>query len=799
MGLFDLANYPLLKINRKDKDIGGFMLTKNTGKLCVLLFLLSIMVVFTACGIHGDPKVNQNPSIRITSYTGNDSLLVDRAVPFQQTIYWAAEDVDGVIAGYAYRILNINGEPISTPGNSVVDINGDITPENLKALHGNGWVIHYQKGAPEAYPLDNPNAKRTVWTEKVFTVVNFPANVNGDSAHVASKFEVVAIDNRGGISDKATKYFYTTSANSSILLSSTRGNLENAEIGQGVKILFRMKDAMVGVVPTRPWYYMYRLYRVSDTDTTQILHDYGWFDTRDQEKIDEIVLTGTSNPSLQKNYENGTKVSATIIQAKVVDLAGVVSKPVSAKFYVDDKYSPQTMIYTTHSYALGDNHFVLRQDTNNTDVPPNSNSPEGVRIASNFTAAPVLNENGEVVDYEWTVVGNEQTRFWFRWGYRGEYISNNPNNKAENIVRDSTGTTGVNYLSEISYFHVQLNGEQYNFGPLQQPGMQPRPDWLRIPANHEISQRISFNGLHPGVHVLKVAAEDLQGKIDPTPAVFRFRVVAPNTPAERNGVLYISNNVNANPELIQYYRDIMPAGMPVTFLHRSSLRATFNSQYSSFYIRDGKHLFPNSLLQNYKYVIYATDSGNYSSNLSMVEDFDGFRLFMRNQGNVILVGNMNLAVLHEDFVDKNNNFFLSDFFGFPRDYTKVRSLTRQITNRQYYFTGATPLEGFPTANAEIEDNPDSIIRNLVATRQGLPSVTYFTDESYTASPLYLFNCKTVGQDNFSPETDEERALYQGKAVALRKTNGQGAGYTFGFPLYHMNKDHARAILARILQ
>lgn len=856
------------------------MLLKNTSKICVLLFVASLMLVISACGYHGDESLNIPPTVRITSYTGTDVEQDTLTVPYQQTIYWSAEDQDGNIIGYAYRVLDENGNSIPTPGHNVVDTEGTFNQEYLSAfakaknydgtigVDPKGWILHYKKGANEGVPLESDEASKTIWTEKVFTKINFPANDGsqgnntGNLAPVPTRFEVIAIDNRGEISDVSSKFFYTTSIKPSFTVTTTRGEFKDEPenpVGLGIKVNFFMKDNENWMFPNQAWYYEYRVLRVNRVDTTIVEYESDWKSTRGQDKINEIVITGKTDPFIVSNYlkdNNGIDMipadsteyhnvpTMHMLQVKVFDLAGVTSDIVTHKFYVSDQYAPQTLFYPTHTYVLGEHHFILQQDTNNIDVHPNQNSTEGMRMATNFTAVPIFDDNNEVIDFQWTVIGDESTRFWFRWGYKGEYTGNNPNSKIVGIVRDST-SADKNYFTEINNFYIQLDGAPYEFGPLmseQTPENNVKyGEYLKVPANHQIAQKISFNGLTPNdpndpndFHEIKVIAEDLQNVLDPTPAVFRFKLIPPKPIEERQGTLYINNNTTDNDGIVQEFYDNVFADMnkDYHYIHRASFR-TLLSDFSEYDIRNGFHLFPAAFLQNYKQVIYATDVYNQKANLE--KDTDGIRLYLRNSGNVILVGNYRLKEHHEnDLLDNGDNLLINQF-GFPTVREEVKSLIYaniSLRTLKFYFIGADGNETYPSIDPALnytdetadDYNPDSFIRTWLSQdraqvpdgeggviiitdltedekRNGLASVTFF--DNHTADEvLYTFRCKPVKQndrDFFSPADDAERNLYHGKPVVIRKAVGAGNAYTVGFPLLHMNKTDVRAMLNTILQ
>ena len=842
------------------------MFTKNTKIVCVFIFLISVLISFTACGVSGNLDQIDPPNIRITSYSGDENPDDAPLRPFQQTIFWAADSQRGVVTGYAYRVLNSEGKPISTPENVDIDEDGTVTKEFSQELfqkYGPGWVLHYEKHADRTIPLSNPASERTVFTDNVFTTVNFPAYV-GDhelpyeidpvtgeiiALGVPGIFEVVAIDNRGNISTPARRYFMSKSAEPELIIGSSAGYLHDSEIGQGVRILFLEQTVVLDdVVVIKPWYFEYQLFHMripTEIDgkvpfhpdsigkwlddeelwdqymvDEYIINNTQWYDTKGQDVIGEIVLTSVDKqggqgwnptPRLYKNVENDVRTNISVLKATMIDMSGVRSKPRYSLFYVNDKYKPSPLFYSSHTYVLGEHHFFFSQLNNNTDIPPMTQSGSTTRMADQFTATPVLNEDGSIADYEWAVVSDANTRFWFRWGYFGEFENNNPNLDYQGVVRDPQyGVTGLghNYMSEIIYYHIQRNGKQHEFGPLLPPfAEQPDPDWLRIPANHEIAQRLSINGLtaYNGIdgtnlHSITVVIEDLQN-IKSEPVTFYFRVYPPATAEERSGVLYVDNHNNTPAGLFDWYRDIMPADQKVTYISRRSLQNYLsmdeNSQYN---IRMGRLVIPFSLLTRYKYVIYAVDSssGNW---LNVYYDQDSLRQYARNNGNLILIGNQALENLIQEQSRAPMRTFYEDYFGWGRDVDSIVALELGVgpNNVRYYMTGATPvITGLPILNAEYENNPETQYGIRTSERGGLGLLSYFTKLAPTAEVMYTLNSKPAGTGRWDPSVEDREAI-QGRPVAIRKDNNGGFGYTFTVPLYHMNKENVKALLSEILK
>ena len=140
------------------------MQSKRIHILVLLVPLLLLALIAGGCGKSGTKRANIAPTITITSYEGfDDSALLapyaNTTFSFQQKIYWNATDPDGVIAGFAYRVLDANDNPIATPGNDL-SMQRAITPKNVLDRFGPGWVMHYLPNANQDIPLDNPEARR---------------------------------------------------------------------------------------------------------------------------------------------------------------------------------------------------------------------------------------------------------------------------------------------------------------------------------------------------------------------------------------------------------------------------------------------------------------------------------------------------------------------------------------------------------------------------------------------------------------------------------------------------------------
>jgi hypothetical protein len=124
------------------------------------------------CGKSGSRFANVAPTIKITSFEGWDDSYIaagydtTATYSFQQRIYWHASDPDGIIAGYAFRILDDNGNPIATPGYQYIDTPQSLLPpvclpwewlgDSLSAWGGSIYTL--ERYCSQKYHLDIPKS-----------------------------------------------------------------------------------------------------------------------------------------------------------------------------------------------------------------------------------------------------------------------------------------------------------------------------------------------------------------------------------------------------------------------------------------------------------------------------------------------------------------------------------------------------------------------------------------------------------------------------------------------------------------
>ena len=797
--------------------VGGMMLTKSKILLLMTIWVSLILLVLTGCGKSGHKFANQEPTIRITSYEGyDDSELLahyaDSLFIFQQKIFWSASDPDGVITGYAYRVKDQNGNPISTPGNEFIDLNGDVTPENVIERFGTGWVLHYKPNANQDLPLNDPNSRRTIWTSAKYAVINLPAaDENGNPRTQESTFEVIAIDNRGGITPVHPLYpkrsiawrnFKSTAARPTCFLSTTKGNPNGEEVGSGIRLSFTMKDDLNPSVPAIPYKFEFKILKLSPQDSS-ITYQSEWYDTSispNDTNINRFLLTKSTNPSLSYDIVNGDTLSITKVLARAYNMGGVTSVPDTFStilFMVKAGFRPKTLIYDKRCYALGQNHYVDYFDEFSAEVMPFTITSGTNRYATHF-----------FVDLDSTLIAinSPNIKVWLRWGWHGEYgkilasgdfvATDDPYDRKIDYLLDRY--TNKNYYSEITHFDLRVDGQPYNYAPLANDPNAHIVDedgkvWLRLPLYSPVRQSLVLTSLSSGPHTFEVRCVDLQGEVDPIPAVFTFSL-ADNIPiANRNGILIIDDDPHQQlvaPDNIirdKYEEMLADYNGPKVFIKRTTDTESGDTHQDL----DLRHFSPSDL-QKYKLVIYHNDNFQSSGNLKL--ENDGLTLYLRSGGNLIISSTNSLAQNLEAFVNATQKTFVS-FLGVYYEKPPANILSNSLTIRPF-FQQALGQNGYPDVNLQYSPANEPSFVSLVNDRQGLATITYFPKISVNATAIYKMGIKPVGSP-YGP-TQEQFDRYNNQIIGIRCVTGNSHCYTFGFPLSYMYTPEVKTMMNKIL-
>ncbi len=807
---FNKGNIPKCKISEDDKY--GRKIMKKAGNKLVTMLLLTLVVsfLFYGCGVDGERTANEIPEISITSYEGTD-VSVDNAeypdslvVYSRQRVYWHAVDKDGTVVSYAYRILDENGDPISTPGNSVVDTENAIVPDDVKDLHGGGWVVHFKEGALQETSLaDAPNESKTIWSDQKYVTLNLPsADADGNPLERITTLEVICMDNRGAISDIANKKYKAMSEKPTCLLKLAKGALnapdpfnarELSSVGTGIVLDFSINDSDP-FVEAEADYYMFKVLK-RNASTQAIIEtlpaDSTWYSTKDHgnmEGISEFLLTKYTEPSISSDFENSLQVSYTEVVARSVDMAGIQSEDKIIRFAVREGYHAQTMIYPERTYAIGENHFTDYRYKELEEDPP--------IVEGRYATALFKNKDGF-----YACLGSSDLKLWLRWGYHGQYgyrnestseevVTDNPYDSALNILLDEE--TDENYFSSVEYYDLRLDGAAYNYPPLaestvtDESGDYAGETWLRVPADNDIAQSVVVTGLDYGYHKFEVRAVDLQGEADKTPAVLEFIVQEPIPTDQKDGVLIIDDDHPSDQQAFlspeQFTDDFYNTAFEnVATVDNLDLQDLENNMD---YI--GRRISPTDLNQ-YKLVVYHADSPGAPT--ALVAENDGLALYMMSGGNILFSGGANIdSAIRNSFTEEKT--FFERIFGFtnsleaPIDLYTASVTTNAAANP--YFIGAQISSSYmqdTTVNLEVDE--DIAFSTYVDRFAGIGPVTYFPIAEGTENSIAMYNCKSVYDDN-RPPTPDEYEQYNLQTVAF-KTNvtAGGQAYMFGFPLSYM--------------
>jgi hypothetical protein len=774
--------------------------------------VLLVTLSFSACGRKGELNPNVGPTIRITSYEGViDSTAVDTDNPalFQQKIYWEANDADGVVESYAYRVVDKDGNPYpnGTPGHNVVD--------------EEGWIYHYNDGADQSIPLAETDQK-SIWTNDVYTIINFPANIDGDSAVVVSRFDVKCKDNDGnnsiavdqdGVaispnSEYASKYFSAYSLAPGVSISSTKGNLNGAQIGRGIVFQFSIMDSdpYVGSVPD---YFKFRLEKRDLLGRIISEAEGGYPDTeyttKNQANVSRFLMTEFTEPSLLFNtYESGSPIDSTYIIVKSVDLAGIESEEEEVGFAVRDGFYPGTIIFNgavdankNAIYALGDNHYTTFIAEQIPTILPSTLTVEGTHFATPFW----IDNNGD-----YSVIGSNNLSIYMKWGYKGQYESDNPNNKKIGTVIDEL--TNLEYFSEVRYYDLRLDGEAFVYAPL--PAVDYNvvdedtgKEWLRVPVNANIAEDVTLTGLDIGTHKFEVRAVDLQDVADKTPAVMIFNIVDPTPISEKSGILVIDDDAdNSLPDDMMdafYVEALSDYTGTIDFMDRNE------NESPNFKLHFSKASLPATELVKYKTIIYHSENKKDSG---FWKEYDAMNLYLNSGGNVILSTNSNLSNTIMLNSRKEGFNLISRYFGVSVDNeesTKTLPKTPQdpILEFKPLFHYAVKAANM-TADLDLQRNESilSFIDNHPITQIAVDAhglISYFDEDLLLdgTEVLYRLGCKEVGDGIYDPSLDEINT-YGNQPIAIRKLTDSNKCYLFSFPLSFMKADQAKIMFNQIM-
>jgi len=783
-----------LEIYKKSDYKRNMKKIKKSYQFLPILFSVFIVISLFSCGRKGNLSPNIKPVVVITSSYGEDSLnanAIANPLTFRQKIFWRANDPDGTVKDFAFRILNENGNPIPTPGYEHID--------------ENGWVLHYQNGADENIPMENPEAQLTIWTEQNYAEINFPANIEGDSAVVTSIFELKCKDNNNEESDIVKKYFTVFSRKPQVTCSSSRGDIDGKTVGKGIRLEFSIIDfdSYVGSVPD---YFEFKLERKTIDGETIATEGYGeWISTKNQDDVTRFVLNQFSSPILVPNeFIDGEPADSTFLIYRAVDLAGIISEPDTISFFVNSDFHPGSLIYITDTFLLGENHYVTQRDASITQVIPSVQYTDNIHYATPFW----IDKNGI-----FTAINSSDLKIYLHWGWHGEYEEDDPLGRIEGEILDED--TNSSYYAEITYFDLRLDDAPYYYPPFPPDENNTVTDedgkqWLRIPVGNEIDQETVLTGLEDGTHKFEMRVVDLQNEIDPTPAELIFRLDALIPQNEKAGILLIDDDTD-NPAFAPeepinnaYFEFFTDFSGVVSLINRKDIYDMIVDDLQLYNLHFNKSVLSPTDLQAYKLVVFHSDNQTEDSNI--YKEFDGLNLYVESGGNLILSGGSNLKTAFQYCLDEEIPLF-EKFFGIPAEEDSVYLVANEDNEASFlklqFFVNAIPkIEEFEEISLEL---PSFV--NSVTLKEGLGPVALFGNNQ--AETIFGYGCKQPQEgtnfENWDEVNDNDQypSLEQfeqcnGNSVALRNNLESGKCYIFGFPLSFMNIEDVKVMMNRIL-
>lgn len=820
------------------------------GLFFALLMTIVITILLTACGKDGLLRQIEKPRVVITSYEGvEDTADIDTTYYFQRRIFWRGESTEGVIRGFAYRVLTADRDSVVHTPKTHID-------------KEEGWIYHYKPGADQSIPLSgDPRSGdvRTIWTMKPFDVIHFPATTDGDSSMVTSVFEIKCKDHYDQESDLVSRYFNVRSHKPYVdvifsdrfrpIAAAQQENPDIRNVGLGFEVEFEIVENTPYTTPQNvPNYFKFRVeQREINVNTGEIGDvirrspdgDNLWYDTRGQKDVTKIWLAQTDdNPADFGDRDDvhfilkpdqfvggtathiGNPVTETVLYMKAVNMAGVYSVERYAQFRIYDNFRPQAIIYTERTNVLGRNHFTTYQDGSLMRPLPEIQVPgEGAHFGTPFFISRKLDDEGNIDGHQLSTLWSDDLRIYLRWGWKGQYEGDDPDRGFINEVHDIA--TSRDYLANVKAFDLRLGDAPYPYPPMiNHPQFQTRflytdPDdgtqWLRVPRfyDRDIDTRALLTGIPHGDYTLSVRVVDSQNRMSEV-ETFQF-LIAERVPREqKQGVLIIDNETYPNPVFKSYTKDFynevlegMDVG-PVEVINRQELRTNFESLNMHF----GRIFLSTADLERYRLVIWHCDNPTEigPNNANIHHEYEVVNIYLRGGGNMLLSGGSNINAMRraaesQSFVNPT----LHLFFGLTyRSEVVTRSLSNSMVGpaAKQYFIGAKPAAGFTPRFKEVNlDFTHPFLAALGDRVRGLAPITLFSDDSDDYADAYtsvFYRMKVVEPaDPDNEDLVEDINKHRDAPVAIRRKSPNNSTYVFGFPLSYIDRDEVIDLLKEV--
>ncbi len=698
-----------------------FDLRKSVILLTIIVTLLTLSIM--SCKKTGSLLPNQKPVVEITSYEGkmiddsyiDDPSIIDTLVGkndlqrslFQQKIFWSAYDVDGDVTGYAFRIKDKFNNPLQLAGH--------------EAISEDGWVYHYKPGADQSFPLISADGVinhtvATIWTNELSATVNFlAANSDADSSNTPNIFELKCKDNRGLESDIERRAFLAYSEIPEVLVTTSKGNVQDRDTGTGLRFKFSINDEDP-FIPATPYFFRYRIFKI-DKDTEEPVDtssaDYKtWYTTQYYANINEVNISGIEEedrPVLTSDFSDEAQtdqVSSTCIEVVAFDLAGIESESKKVSFRVHNNYTPETIMYDQSTRALGDYHYTMVEPENL--VVPQTEGNDGT-----LYSMPLFRDRNNINSVIWS----NNLKLYFSWGFRGEYEDNDPTKDKENKVVDaSAADNSSSYYSEILYFDIRMetkDGEKLDMIPELRTNVISDTNgtqWIRIPKAHSSSQKFTLTNMQPDTedddsfNTLYVRAVDNQFKVDETPVEYRFKTIELLPYEDRNNVLLLSDKTQFTTVLPKDRFYERYSNLLSNYLGSDSLRFLDIEEYGSVPTAANPGILSPTDFANNKVLLITNES--LTGSTLMDTEYEALRIFSIIGGNFIIVSGNGHA---ENYSKASLNFypFYGNEFGMIPIVLGGRNAFAEhggnyLASTMAYFEGATSVAGSPFNDIDLK-------------------------------------------------------------------------------------------------
>lgn len=588
-------------------------------------------------------------------------------------------------------------------------------------------------------------------------------------------------------------------ANSTCVVSTTKGDPEGRTVGAGLIITFSLNhDPNKALRKLNSSQYEYKIAKYvynEDADSTyvpELLEESDWFVT----DSNEVLLNKFTTPSLETDFngsgDNAEQLTYTKITGRFYAL-GEFSNESSIEFAVKEGFHPKTVIYPTKLYALGDNHYKDYTESWDLEDYPSLN------IGG---TNPVIYANRFFKDVEGrnTAVNSSNLKVYLKCGYFGQYgtmggsviiYSNSPyDEEIANVLNESDNRF---YYSEIMGYDIRFDNEPFDFNlPTNNPKTivthEDGTQWRRISIDDiwSFSESLELINLSNGYHKFEVSAVDLQYVYDPTPEVFEFYLIEHIPAVNREDIMVLEashfptwNNSQVFADSV--YQEVLSEFSGVDFYNRDEI-----NQNTGISIE--KCNLAYSDLQQYKALIYREEA---QGTTFFNSDYDALKLYLNNGGNIILSSAGNLRPMNDYMVNTKKNMF-KDYFGIDMEHNAINIV--QTAPPKPYFIGAFPTNEIASLNnlPELNLYLGHTHNILISMRNGLNDVSYFEEDyAYPGDAftkiIYRAKIKDIGQDNYSPTSEEEYNQWNQVPLAIGKVTNQNKCFAFGFPLSHMEK------------